>query len=369
MGYSEEELENTYENLVDTTQVDVSVWNSHTVYFDDEVVEYQGKYYIALCKTSVEVPGRAKAGIWKEIIYSDEQDVSEYGDELYEDLTPTEVIKPTKADVAKKPQKQVEKTPQTKNVTSKKEMPLTKKVQNKPENKPLSTKKTIKEQEEEKRSKAGGSKVIEPKTMTQAAMKKMQVAPNEQSVVNEILKEMEFKKIKGFNTDDHNICKNLILPQSKDTAILEWNSSHLDVISSKGEVTRPLDGNDVAVNLSLTVRLNKTSSTRFYTLWVKALEKVLSNEECVEDVYEKLSFEHIKGKNIKESAVSENLNLLTHGLYDTEIFWASNKRELLDETGHVFKDNLSKNTKVRLYAIIVKTGIEKLKSFDLVLKA
>jgi len=372
MGYSDEELESTYENLVDTAQTDVSVWNSHTVYFDDEVVEYQGKYYIALCKTSAEVPGRSKAGIWKEIIYSEEENTlenSEYEDDIYEETTPTQTVKPTKAEAEKKPQTQVDKASQTKSATVKKEATLTKKVEKKPVNKPLATKKTLKEREEEKRSNVELTKVTEPKVMAPTPMKKMEVAPNEQSIVNEILKEMEFKKIKGFNTDDSNICKNLILPQSKDAATLEWNSSHLDVISSKGEVTRPIDGNDVAVNLSLTVKLNDTSATRFYTLWVKALEKVLSDEECVEDVYEKLSFEHIKGTNTKANSVSENLNLLTHGLHGTEIFWASGNRSIVDETGHIIKSNLSKNTKVRIYAIIVKEGVEKLKNFDLIVMA
>ena len=380
MGYSEEDLESTYESVVGTVDSDVSVWNSHTVYFDDEVVEYQGKYYVALCKTSAEVPGRSKAGIWKELHSSDEQDTmydSEYGDDSYDEPIVEQSTKPPKKEVFSEKQTQ-EKKPadlpkktvaaQVKNTSIKKQPTLPEKVKNRPVNKPLSTKKTLKEQEDENRSKAKLAKAPTSNVMTKNSMKKMEVAPSEQSIVNDILKEMEFKKIKGFNADENSISKKLLLPQERDGVKLLWNSSHPEIISSKGEIKRPEDGHDVAVNLSLTVSINNVSATRFFTLWVKALEKVLSDEECVEDVYEKLSFEHIKGNNIKESSVTEDLNLVTHGLYGTEIFWASKNRDILDEAGYIIKDKLSEETKIRIYAIIVKGSAEKLKAFNLVLK-
>ena len=376
MRYSDQDLDGTYENLINTPQDEVSVWNSSSVYFDDEVVEYQGKHYIALCKTSAEVPGRSKVGIWKEVILEDEP-INPYA-EVYEEVFKEDSVKEHKAKVdaqnsvqekAKKAEEIQQRSvaAQAKRTAEKTQVkPTARQAVNtvKPVNKPLAKKKTLKEQEEEK---AISSQPFTP-IPAQNIMKKMQVAPSEQSIVNMILKEMEFKKIKGFNSDDHNISTNLILPQSKDNATLEWNSSHGDIISPQGEVTQPEDGHDVAVNLSLTVSINKTSATRFFTLWVKATERVLSDEECVDSVYDILTFEHIKGLNTKSSVITDNLELLTHGLHDTQIFWASKSRELLDESGVFYKMNLTKNTKVRMYAIIVKGNIEKLKHFDLILK-
>ncbi|PHR54590.1 MAG: hypothetical protein COA44_12575 [Arcobacter sp.] len=378
MGYSDQDLESTYENLINSSQQEVSVWTGSSVYFDDEIVEYQGRHYLALCKTSAEVPGRSKAGIWKEIII--EEELSSQYKEAYEELSKQDSVKEhkVKVDAQNIAQEKVRKAEviqqgsiatQVKRSTKKiqipaKNSPCEPSNTIKPANKPLSKKKTLREQEEEK-AKTSKPLVVPP---TSNLMKKMKIAPSEQSIVNVILKEMEFKKIKGFNPDENNITKNLILPQTKEGAKLEWNSSHTEVISSKGEVTRPVAGHDIAVNLSLTVSINKTSATRFFTLWVKAEERVLSDEECVDTVYEVLSFEHIKGLNTKASVITENLELLTHGLHDTHIFWASKSRELLDESGIFHKMNLNKNTKIRIYAIIVKGNVEKLKHFDLILK-
>jgi len=370
MGYSDKDLENVHGSLDGSQELEPVVWNASTVYFDDELVEYQGKHYIALCKTSAEVPGRCKAGIWKEVIIPDNEEA--LGVPVYEDIYEEPMASSQNKqesiearNIAKEKAAEIKQstipTPKEVQVSAPAKRPT-----NKPANKPLTTRKTLKEREEQVQASKKQTGTAQVQTM--APTRKMQAPPSEQHIVNDILKEMEFKKIKGFNTDDNNICKNLILPQSKAGATLEWNSSHQNIISSKGEVTRPLDGNDVAVNLSLTVKLNKTSATRFYTLWVKAEEQVLSDKECVDLVFEALSFDHIKGQNEKASVITTDLELLTHGLYETEIFWASKSRELLDETGHFYKNVLSKNTKIRLYAIIAKGNEERLKCFDLVLK-
>ncbi|MDF1879700.1 hypothetical protein JHD50_00020 [Sulfurimonas sp. MAG313] len=346
MAYSNDDIESTYEALTQTSS-ETKVWNARSVYFDNEVVEYQGKSYIALDKTCAEVPGRSNK--WKEYIVQEDKLIYETDTDLYEDidysLQNRETIKAKNIPVNKTS------LPSNKKVMPKMNTPL------KTDKKPIQLK-TLKEQKEEKLTRE------EPRLVE----RKMQERPSEQSLVNSILKTIDFKKIKGFNADDNTIIKNLILPQTQDEYKLVWESSHKDIISSKGEVKRPIDGQDIAVNLSLTVHLNKVSSTRFFTLWVKALEQVLSDEECVKLVYEALSFEHIRGLNEKATMISSDLALLTHGLHETQIFWASRSRELLDESGHFHKKNLNKNTKIRLYAIIVKGSFEKLKSFDLTLK-
>lgn len=382
MAYSDDDLDNNYENDLGPKDTDIPVWNSGAVYYDDEIVEYQGKHYLALCKTSAEVPGRSKSGIWKEVVYNKDQslmNLPEYEGDIYDEPLVTPL---RKANALKKSTQKSEKEPAKKTqVAGRKsgasefkrnieKAPAEKAsaASNSPVNKPLLKKQTLKEREREKEAAVPNTiKPVQGKKMAPSITRKMEIAPSEQNLVNSILKEMEFKKIKGFNTDDSNICKNLILPQTKNGVKLQWDSSHLDIISAKGEVSRPTDGNDVAVNLSLTVSLNKTTATRFYTLWVKAEERVLSDKECVDLVYEELTFTYIKGNNTKESAIRQDLELLTHGLYETEIFWASKDRELLDETGHLYKNRLSKNTKLRIYAIIVKNDVERLKHFDLVL--
>jgi len=215
------------------------------------------------------------------------------------------------------------------------------------------------------------SAVTDINTIAKPVPRKMTMAPSDQSVVNDILKEIDFNTIKGLNTDENNITSDLLLSHnsvSLEDGTVSWESSHPDIISSVGKVHCPQDGSDVAVNLSVTVSKNKTSATRFFTLWVKAQEKIYSDEECVEMVLDALNFDQIKGQNFKVSEITQDLELLTEGLYNTEIFWASKDRSLIDETGKCYQHNLSKNTRVRLYAIITKGNEERLKHFDLTLK-
>lgn len=347
--YSEAEIE------------DAPMWSSGSVYFDDEIVEYQSRYYIALCKTSAEVPGRSKHGIWKELVY-EEEDVS-FDDEgnLYDEhinvpvTAKKESIKQVQKETTKKQNKPTPTTVAAKSM--------------KPANKPIAKKQTLKERQEEKDKTKKAATPVE-KTTVQTMARKMTIAPSDQSIVNEVLKEMNFKKIKGLNTADDNITTKLILPQkSRENIKLTWESSHPDILSSTGIVTPPEDGQDVAVNLSLTVSKEKTSATRFFTLWVKAVEKTYSDDESVQMVYDMLEFEQFKGKNSKADGIIDDLELLTHGLYETDIIWACTNRDLLDETGKFHQNRLSENTAIRLYAIIIKGEIEKLKHFDLTLKS
>lgn len=363
MGYSDEEL-----NIMsDPFESDIAIWNAGSVYFDDEVVEYQGKFYKALRKTSAEIPGRSKAGTWMELHDLDDNKSSYGSDEgLYEDeIIPTDMSSMhKKASAAVTPKKAV--------VDESKKTPI--------------KKKTLKEKQEENKTREMTQAKTSPsekrmqeepvqKSSALPSERKMTLAPNDQSLVNDILKEMDFKKIKGVNSDDHNIKSNLILPQSVTSPLndeekisLNWESSHPDIISTVGKVQRPVDGNDVAVNLSLSVTKNKATSTRFFTLWVKSEEKVYTDQECVDMVYNALSFDHFKGQNSSVQAVSYSLDLLTHGLHDTKIFWASSHRDLIDETGYLHKDKVIDNIELSLYAIIVKNKIERMKRFELQLK-
>jgi len=386
MEYSDEDLTHTY----DVSQSDIPVWNAGSVYFDEEVVQYQGKYYKALRKTSAELPGRSKAGIWKELDSVEDGLVYDTDNDLYDDdIVPSPVESKTKVvqHVAKaKKSGQNSSTTKAggtvkKSVNSSEQVKTAPKVDISPVNKPITKKKTLQEQQDEKNLKQDKIKAnsssekensiaaAEVKKMTKSVVRKMTITPNDQHIVNDILREIDFQKIRGLNKDDNNITSNLILTKNaKEESILIWESSHPDVISSSGEVHCPKDGHDVAVNLSVTVRKNQTSSTRFFTLWVKAAEKIYSDEECVNMVFEALNFEHIKGQNLQENSITHDLELLTHGLYNTEIFWASTRRDILDETGHLFKERVTHDTAIRLYAIINKANVERLKYFDLILK-
>jgi len=378
MEYSDEDLTSSY----DVSQSEIPVWNAGSVYFDDEVVEYQGKYYKALRKTSAEVPGRSKTGIWKELDVVEDTLAYDTEDDLYDnDIIPNSTVLKSKA----------EKSPQE-SVTSKAKETLHTSVNNskrakvsiKPSYKPIAKKKTLQEQKNEENeekvrkdrvklkissAKENKTPTVEVSKMTKSTVRKMTMTPNDQHIVNDILREIDFQKIKGLNRDENNITTNLILAEGmREESRLVWESSHPDVISPSGEVHCPQDGQDIAVNLSVTVRKNQTSSTRFFTLWVKAAEKTYSDEECVNMVFEALSFDHIRGQNLQENSITHDLELLTHGLYETEIFWASADRDIIDETGHLFKERVKADTTIRLYAIINKANKERLKYFDLTLR-
>lgn len=323
---------------------DAPVWNSGSVYFDDEVVRYQGKLYLALKKTSADMPGRCKSGIWKLLGYEGSQ--KEAGDEEFcyseEPLVEQKSIHSGKSEVSEP-------------------------TQSKAANKPLAKKQTLKERQDEdiiKRSKAEEQKP-EP-----AIEQKMNTSATDQHSVNEALKEIEFKKIKGFNADEQNIVSKLILPQhGKEDVRLTWTSSNPELISALGQVKRPDDCLDVAVNLSVTASKNKMSATRYFTLWVKALEKRYSDKECVDRVYDILDFEQIKGGNSKIGAITHDLTLPRQGLHDTQILWAVKEQELLDQNGCLKRDSVKKDTPVRLFAIIVKNEVQRLKYFDLTLQS
>lgn len=388
MGYSDDD----FDGMDDSMPSDVSVWNSSSIYYDDEVVEYQGKYYKALRKTSTDIPGRCKAGIWKVLHAVDEvslyaqDDLYEeniYEDDMTESLTGTKGNTLQDEKVEKSSAEPSVKSPTPKTEDSSDRGTPAQKVSVKPVNKPLTKKKTLKEQQEEQRLRKAelNEKRIDVEekkpvmtdinSVARPVPRKMTMAPSDQSIINDILKEIDFNMIKGLNTDENSIASDLLLSQdflSLEDATVSWESSHPDIISNAGKVHCPQDGSDVAVNLSVTVSKNKTSATRFFTLWVKAQEKAYSDEECVEMVLDALSFDLIKGKNAKVSEITQDLELLTEGLYDTEIFWASKDRSLIDETGKCYQHNLSKNTRVRLYAIITKGNEERLKHFDLTLK-
>ena len=365
MGYPDSDLDSTYESLVNLSSTEAQVWNASTVYFDDEIVEYQGRYYKALKKTSAEVPGRAKHGVWKELVEEEEDvnvdlDLSMYG----ETAPPVKPLVKEKNSVEEKAKKA--QAIQQRSVAAKKaptQMPKKEPIKPVPPrkavNKPLDKKKTLQERQNER-----------PTPVETAPIKrKMQVAPNDQILVNDVLKAIEFKKIKGTNTDELSISANLILPQKMGEDIqLVWESSHPHIVSAQGEVRRPDDDVDVAVNLSVTVTKKAVSAKRFFTLWVKANERIYSDEECVNMVYDILDFEQIRGENERLTEILYSLELLTEGLHDTDILWASKERELLDETGRFYQEKLNKNTRIRIYAIIVKGNIQRLKHFELTLK-
>ncbi len=358
MAYSDDDLENTYETLVNSVSSDIQIWNAGSVYFDDEVVDYQGRYYIALKKTSAEVPGRSNK--WKELV-PEEEDVNRDVDlSLYGETPSVSGQKNRPINVKKSTLSQQKKPAVKKSVP-----PLIKKEAikpvppQKPINKPLGKKKTLNERQNDKTVKVDVTPI----------MRKMHITPSDQVVVNDILKTIEFKKIKGSNLDDFSIISNLILPQKMGEDVrLIWESSHPHIISAQGEVHRPEEGVDIAVNLSVNVTKKSVSAKRFFTLWVKARERIYSDEECVDIVYDILDFDQICGKNEKLTEISHSLELLTHGLHDTEILWASKERELLDERGHFYQERLNKNTRIRIYAIIVKGNVQRLKHFELTLK-
>jgi len=356
VDYNEEDVENA------------PMWNAGSVYFDDEIVEYQSRYYIALCKTSAQVPGRSKHGIWKELVY--EEDEIPFDDEMNDAQEEASAAQLSNVAPKNKPETKKDSTTEKVPATKERDVPSTAKLKKtiKPVNKTLEKKKTLKERQDEQAEKKKATAKSET-SMIQTTERKMTIAPSDQSIVNEVLKEIEFKKIKGLNSDDSNITSNLILAQKgKDDIKLTWKSSHPDIISEQGKVNPPEDGHDVAVNLSLTVSKGKASATRFFTLWVKGKEKSYSDEEAVELVYDMLDFSQFRGNNVKADAITEDVELLTDGLYDTKIFWASSQRNLLDETGKLYKKSLSADANVRLYAIITKGQIEKFKHFDLTLK-
>lgn len=153
--------------------------------------------------------------------------------------------------------------------------------------------------------------------------------------VNGIFEGIE-SKLAGGNPDFDNITEKLVFPDTFYTYNgkkyrVECSSDNPKVISDKGTVARPEDGNDAVVHVTFTIR---DAYVRRYTFTVKTYSQ---DEIAVKKVKELLTWNYIKGGNAAQSKISNDLYLPTsieeyEGL---DITWESSNASAITVYGKV----------------------------------
>ena len=147
-------------------------------------------------------------------------------------------------------------------------------------------------------------------------------------IVEKALEEIVFEKI---STEAQNaVTKNLSLPTLIDeTVAVEWFSSDEKVVTKKGEVFRPLKGEDPKeITLEAVLKKNYTEiSAEPITFMVLAYE---TDEELLDDAKNSLLFEKLTDEPIEE--VTSNLYLPTEWR-SCSVKWKTSDEELLAISG------------------------------------
>ena len=85
-------------------------------------------------------------------------------------------------------------------------------------------------------------------------------------------------------------------------------------------------------------------------------------DERVEADYQWLTFDQIKGQNVSEQEITENLDLPVQGLNGSKIYWSSSNPDVLLNSG-VLASGLNQQAEVTLTAYITAEGEERQKQF------
>lgn len=153
---------------------------------------------------------------------------------------------------------------------------------------------------------------------------------------------------------------------------IDWSSKNETIISSSGEVTRPISntgGTDTDVELTATISYPQDTSiaplTWSCTVTVPARE--MTPVEFADDEYENLTFDDIKGENISSDGITSNLDLSYTPLYSgTHITWSSDNTDVVLSDGTVKRPSPgADNVNLNITAHISNGGEYREKTFNL----
>ena len=169
------------------------------------------------------------------------------------------------------------------------------------------------------------------------------------------------------------IADNISLPKSGlSGSTITWESSHPEIISADGEVTRP--GTEYPENpeVTLTATVSSGSAKQTKVFKIRVL-KELSDEDRVAEDAEDLTYESIfGGKEILPGMIADDISLPKFGQSGSTITWESSHPEIISADGKVTRpgEEYPENPEVTLTATVSSGSAKQTKVFKIcVLKA
>jgi hypothetical protein len=179
---------------------------------------------------------------------------------------------------------------------------------------------------------------------------------------------LNFDVIRGENETQNYITTPLHLPEVLESCdeltYLEWSSSNENIIDTFGNIYKDSE-RDYTVKLTADIESGGFTSQKSFLLTVPKDE--LTDEIAVEQLFELLTFDSIRGQNLKKSEIYSELNLYTDGSSGTSISWNSSNENAVSSDGSVYRGE--KNEEIKLTATISKNDVSLEKVFNLIVKA
>ncbi|MBD0401452.1 immunoglobulin-like domain-containing protein [Flammeovirga sp. EKP202] len=158
--------------------------------------------------------------------------------------------------------------------------------------------------------------------------------------------------------DETMVTQNLTLPTSAENdVVVNWSSSHSDVISDAGVVTQQQEDTDVV--LTATLSKNAASATKEFT--VKVIARAPTDEELVALAKENLSIIYTDDEGA--NTVTQNITLETTAENDVVVNWSSSNAGVVSNIGVVTRQ--IDDTDVVLTATLSKNAASVTKEFTI----
>jgi hypothetical protein len=194
------------------------------------------------------------------------------------------------------------------------------------------------------------------------------VSPNESSIcLAESSNELTFETIRAGNERQDYVRSDLNLVTSLSSCGEEipvsWKTSNGNIVSSSGEVQID-EENDFTVQLVATIGEN-SDEVRTKSFLVTVPKDELTDEIAVEQGLDLITFEMIRGENLKRSEIYSSLDLPIESVSNTVVAWESDS-VAIDSSGAVSPEN--EDTAVSLTATVSKGEVSGTKTFNLTVK-
>lgn len=191
---------------------------------------------------------------------------------------------------------------------------------------------------------------------------------SDQDLVNDVYNALQLGYAEGDSANS--VTQSLILPAfGADGVQITWSSSHPDVITPYGGVTR--QSADTVVTLTATVTKNFVSKMKQFTVTVSAAPVApdkpnsdVDNDKINADAVaaDKAAVRPVYAPGDTSNAVTANMTLPTSGVNGSSIFWESSNPAIISSAGVVSRSSSDAN--VTLTAVLSKGNASDRVSFN-----
>jgi VCBS repeat-containing protein len=145
-----------------------------------------------------------------------------------------------------------------------------------------------------------------------------------------------------------------------------WESSHTDIITASGVVTRP-EYSDGDQDVVLTATLTRGIKVKTKIFSVRVLKKLPNDAQIAQEDFDLLTINRIKANNLNAKNILTHLTLPTVGENGSSIVWKSSK-VALSKTGVVTRPSFETgNIGLELHASVIKGDTILTKTFNLII--